>query len=56
MKLEILIDEVFFSQNMYYLHGKIIRCHQQIFNKKDETFKINFFYLNFLKNSLDSKF
>ncbi len=38
MKLEILIDEVFFSQNMYYLPDKIIRCHQKIFGKKDEIF------------------
>jgi hypothetical protein len=54
MKLNILIDEILFSQNMYYLHDKIIRCHRKIFGKKEETFKINFFYLNFWKNSLES--
>ncbi len=50
MKLERLVDEVFFYKNMYYLHVKIIRRRRRrrrrkIVRKSAKFFKLTFLYL-----------
>ncbi len=50
MKLERLVDEVFFYQNMYYLHVEMIRrCHRRrsrkIVRKSAKFFLLTFLYL-----------
>ena len=48
MKLERLVDEVFFYQNMNYLHVEIIRRRRRrrkIVRKSAKFFKLTFLYL-----------
>ncbi len=50
MKLERLVDKVFFFYNMYFVHAKIIRhrCHRRrrkIARKTANFFKLNIWYL-----------
>ena len=48
MKLERLVDEVFFYQNIYYLHVKIIRRRRRRRRRKIVRKSANFFKLTFL--------
>jgi hypothetical protein len=48
MKLERLVDEVFFYQNMYYLHVEIIRRRRRRRRRKIVRKSAKFFKLTFL--------
>ncbi len=58
MKLESIVNEVFFYQNMYFLHAKIIhRCCRYCRWKIEKFCKFTFFtYNKNKKNLLESKF
>jgi hypothetical protein len=46
MKLERLADEVFFYQNMYFLHAKIIRRRRTIVSKTENFFGLTIYTYN----------
>jgi hypothetical protein len=48
MKLERLVDEVFFYQNIYYLHVEIIRRRRRRRRRKIVRKSAKFFKLTFL--------
>jgi hypothetical protein len=51
MKIERLVDEVFFYQNMYYLHVEIIRrLRRKIVQKSAKFFKLIFCIPKIKKN------